>query len=470
MRCIASGDGNTQKLAYPERAFDSARRIGPDIFVSLSGGDPASQRHALFLPPSLSWNDRPPLRLPRARSLLHTVLDHSGPFVANDLVRPEFEEESEFRKHGICSYVAIKFDSPGGARSALVFASRAVRRFDALAIGTLLDHVDGWSRGDPTENEAGDSATPRDFDDQAVIGESPEFLEVCRLIAQVSRIDSTVLIRGESGTGKKRLARTIHRYSSRSARPFTRIDGSSLGDAFRRMERQRGASAEDAIEDDLSGALNGGTLLVDEIANLSAPDQATLLRLLQENESPSAASSAFPRNVRIIATTSMDLGAVMSRSGFRQDLYYRLAVIPITVPPLRGRPRDILPLAGHFLAESAMRLERPPMKLTEEARELLMNYDWPGNSRELSNAIEYAVLVTRGNEIRAGDLPTSVRQPMDSGLSGEGMSLRERLLRFEQEVIADAVRRSAGDRREVARILGIDPRNVSYFLKKHGIR
>jgi transcriptional regulator with PAS, ATPase and Fis domain len=123
-------------------------------------------------------------------------------------------------------------------------------------------------------------------------------------------------------------------------------------------------------------------------------------------------------------------------------------VIPITIPPL----------------------QKPPLELTAQARELLLAHEWPGNSRELSNAIEYAVLVTRGNSVRPSDLPASVRQGTGAGPTGESLSLRERLLQFEKEVISDAVRRSTGDRREIARILGIDPRNVSYFLKKHGLR
>jgi DNA-binding NtrC family response regulator len=237
--------------------------------------------------------------------------------VSNDLIHAEFEEESELRKHGICSYVAIQLAGPGADVAALMFASRAVRRFDALTIGTLLDHVDEWSRT-RQRKPAGESESepPRTFDDEAVIGESPEFLEVCRLIAQVSRIDSTVLIRGESGTGKKRLARTIHRYSDRADRTLTRVDGSSLGESFERAESE---AADGGPGAEVAAALDGGILLVDEIANLSAPDQATLLRLLQENEAPSDPDNG--RNARVIATTGADLDTAMARGRFRQALY-----------------------------------------------------------------------------------------------------------------------------------------------------
>jgi transcriptional regulator with GAF, ATPase, and Fis domain len=310
---------------------------------------------------------------------------------------------------------------------------------------------------------------------ETIVGLSAETLEICRLIGIVAQQDATVLIQGESGTGKELVAKTIHRYSRRADRPFVRVNCAALTETLLESEmfgHRKGA---------FTGALyshkgrfetaNRGTLLLDEIGNMSLGGQAKILRVLQEREfEPVGQSSSVRVDVRIIATTNVDLEKAVSQGQFREDLYYRLAVVPIAIPPLRQRRDDILPLAEHFLGGSLLALAKPAMTLTRDIEEILLAHRWPGNARELRNAMEYAALVALGTEIRAEHLPKSVTSGAAQRDNSIHAGLRERVKSYEREIVLDALQRARGVRKDVGKILGIDPRNVGYFLGKHGIR
>jgi transcriptional regulator with GAF, ATPase, and Fis domain len=465
-------------LVTPERAARAAERIGSDIVVAMCAWDPDSSRHALFFPPTRSNVATSPIRIRRESSLLPHVLQGTGPYVSNDLSRPAFEEERQLKQAGIAAYVAIPVSATGWRPGMVLFGCESTNRFDALTVGALLDQVEHWKFD--TDGGAVPEATepeeePATALDETVIGESQSYLEICRLIAIVAKQETTVLIQGESGTGKELLAKTIHRYSRRSERPFVRVNCAALTETLIESEmfgHRKGA---------FTGAIyahrgrfemaNGGTLLLDEIGNMTLAGQAKLLRVLQEREfEPVGQTASVKVDVRIIATTNVDLETAIAEGRFRQDLYYRLAVVPITVPPLRLRRKDILPLARYFLAQTTARLGKSPLDLSQHTQQVLESYDWPGNARELRNAVEYAALVARQGEIAPPDLPSSIGELAAGAQRDEKRSLREKLLAYERQVVTDAFCRAGGRRKEIAEILGIDPRNVSYFLKKHEIR
>jgi transcriptional regulator with GAF, ATPase, and Fis domain len=479
----SDGTEEFSTLRIPGGIFEIAEKIGPDIAVAASRMESESVDKALFLPPSGLHTTVPPLRLGAERSVPHALAGRQGPLVCNDLAHARYAEEKELYRRGYRSSVAVGVDVRGWGRGAALFASRKTQRFDALAVGELIGCVEEWileKSGAFLAAEPGSAEEAVDGRDtrrttEAVIGESPEFLEICRLIAIVARQDTTVLIQGESGTGKELLAKTIHRYSARSDRPFVRVNCAAIAETLLESEmfgHRKGA---------FTGAIykhkgrfevaNGGTLLLDEIGNMPMSGQAKLLRVLQEFEfEPVGETSSVKVDVRIIATTNVDLKEAIERGRFRQDLYYRLAVAPLEIPPLRDRSMDVLPLAEYFLSLAAAERSRARLSLSEEAREVLRRYDWPGNARELKNAIDYAVLVAKGNVLGLGDLPASV-VPRDPGEPcAEGLTLKERMLHHEKAIILEAMKRSGGVRKNAARILGIDPRNLNYFLNKHGIR
>jgi transcriptional regulator with GAF, ATPase, and Fis domain len=453
----------------PRPLAEMAARLGDGVRAVLSVWDSAARHHVLCFAPS---EDALPTRVPlrSSRNLPDFLSGHPVPRVVHELGEPRFGEERALGRRGFRSYVAFALDGQASRPAAVLFASPLPRRFDAVAVGALLEQLERWRERDAAAGYAAPAAVPGPSqpDDDTVIGESSEFLELCRLAAIVAPQDTTVLIEGESGTGKELLAKTIHRYSRRNERAFVRVNCAALAEALIESEMfgHRKGAFTGALQSHQGRfeAANGGTLLLDEIGNLALAGQAKLLRVLQEREFEPVGQTAPVRvDVRIIATTNVDLKKAIAAGGFREDLYYRLAVMPLCIPPLRARRRDILPLAEHFLE----RLSQGRLGLDEATRALLYRHDWPGNARELRNAMECAALVARGSVIRPGDLPPSVRPAAADDPSAS--HLRTELLRVERRIVVDAYRSGGGDRRAVANLLGIDPRNLSYFLKKHAI-
>jgi formate hydrogenlyase transcriptional activator len=285
-----------------------------------------------------------------------------------------------------------------------------------------------------------------------IIGESPGLLKVKQQIQLVAPTDAAVLITGESGTGKELVARAVHDHSARKGRPLIKLNCSAVPEGLFESEffgHVRGAFTG-ALKDKPGRfeLADGGTLFLDEIGDVPLAMQAKLLRVLQEKELERVGDTRTRRvNVRIIAATNRDLKREVDDGRFRQDLFYRLSVFPIEVPPLRERREDIPPLVEHFLAQSARRMSRPAMRITQAAQSQLTAHDWPGNVRELQNTVERAVILSREGPLRF-DLP----RPDASGITlahprttpGPALLTRDELKRQERDGIAAALRQTGG--------------------------
>ena len=251
------------------------------------------------------------------------------------------------------------------------------------------------------------------------------------LARRVAKVDSTVLITGESGSGKERIARLVHEESTRAAGPFIAVNCGAITETLLESElfgHARGAFTG-ATQDrpGLFEAANGGTLLLDEVGEVSPGMQVKLLRALQEREIRRVGENKSRRvDVRVVAATNRDLAHGVAGGAFRQDLYYRLKVVELHVPPLRERRDDILPLARVLLADAALRMKRKIAGLAPGAADQLLRYEWPGNVRELENAMERAVALARGSRVELEDLPEEVRQafPKPVATSGSGAAAR----------------------------------------------
>ena len=301
-----------------------------------------------------------------------------------------------------------------------------------------------------------------------LVGSSPAMVRTLDLARRVAKVDSTVLITGESGSGKERLARFIHDESARTAGPFLAINCAAVPETLLESElfgHARG-SFTGASQDraGLFEAANGGTLLLDEIGDVPPAMQVKLLRVLQEREVRRVGENRTrPINVRVLAATNRDLLADVHGARFRQDLYYRLRVVEVVVPPLRERREDILPLARQLLAGAARRFGKKAPTLVPEAANLLLRYRWPGNVRELENALERAVALARSDRIDVDDLPAEVgAAPPTIQTVDEVRTLAE----VERDYIGAALRASGGNRAKAAERLGIGAATLYRKLKR----
>ena len=301
-----------------------------------------------------------------------------------------------------------------------------------------------------------------------VVAESEAMKRVLWLASQVAAQPTTVLLTGESGTGKEVVARFIHRSSPRAEEPFVAINCAALTETLLESElfgHEKGAFTG-AVQNRRGRfeLANGGTLFLDEIGEMSINLQAKLLRVLQEQQFERVGGTrAIVVDVRVIAATNKDIARAMSENAFREDLYYRLSVFPIHIPPLRERRDDIIPLAAHFARKTAARMGRPFRGFAGEAENILQRYDWPGNVRELTNAVERALIIARGETITPEDLPLQPRP--DQAVAAPPLMLAE----IEKATILSALERNRGDRRETARQLGISLRTLQYRLKEYGL-
>jgi two-component system, NtrC family, response regulator HydG len=298
---------------------------------------------------------------------------------------------------------------------------------------------------------------------------SPAMLKTLDLARRIAKVDSTVLITGESGAGKERIARFIHDESARTAGPFLAINCAAVPESLLESElfghakgSFTGASQDRA---GLFEAANGGTLLLDEIGDVPPAMQVKLLRVLQEREVRRVGENrARSINVRVLAATNRDLLADVHGARFRQDLYYRLRVVEVAVPPLRERRDDVMPLARLFLAASAKRFGKKAPTLTPDAANALLRYSWPGNVRELENALERATALARSDRIGVDDLPPEVGVPLAPDVStGEIRTLAD----VERDYIAAALRASGGNRAKAAEQLGIGVATLYRKLKQN---
>ena len=306
-----------------------------------------------------------------------------------------------------------------------------------------------------------------------LLGNSPRMKAVKKMVADVAATNSTILITGESGTGKELVARAVHAASGRHDRPFVSINC--------------GAFPETLLESELFGYVKGaftgaaanrkglfeyadtGTLFLDEIAEMSLAMQVRLLRVLQERlVRPVGATEEVPVDVRLIAATNKDLQQRVREGLFREDLYYRISVIPVELPPLRERCEDIPLLALHFLSKFATAMNRPIHKISDEAVKCLERYEWPGNVRELENAIERAVALEKHEEITAETLPEHVARflPRVSIPEG-GVNLEQHVGEIERRYIQTALQQAGGVRTRAAGLLGMSYRSFRHYAKKY---
>jgi Nif-specific regulatory protein len=359
----------------------------------------------------------------------------------------------EAMKHGAFDYVQKPFE----------LEEMEVKVEKALELKRLRNELD-YLRNERQEN----------YDFDRIVGGSESLGRVLGVVRKVAKSNSTVLIRGETGTGKELIAGAIHHNSLRAARNFVKVNCAALQEnlleselfghekgAFTGADRQRIGRFEQA---------DGGTLFLDEIGDMSASTQAKILRVLQEHEFERLGGTRTIRvDVRLIAATNRDLSAMVAAGAFREDLYYRLNVVSVETPPLRERKEDILPLATHFIRRFGGELKKRLDGLDTDAQKLLVRYNWPGNIRELENAIERAALLAETPMILSTDLRLGDYAP--SGTSKESQSVVKipptgiALEDIERQAITEALKMANWVQKDAAELLQISPRVMNYKIK-----
>lgn len=313
-----------------------------------------------------------------------------------------------------------------------------------------------------------------------IIGRSPKMQALYQMIETVAQVQSTVLVTGESGTGKELVARAIHDLSPRAEKPFVSINCGAFTETLLESELfgyvKGSFTGANTNRKGLFEAANTGTIFLDEIGEMSPAMQVKLLRVLQERKlRPVGATEEMVVDTRVIAATNRDLGSMVKDGTFREDLYYRISVIPIELPSLRERTEDIPELAKHFVKKFCADTGRP-LTLSESAIRLLENYIWPGNVRELEHAIERAVALETTNSIEPERFPekitnyNSYRVAETFEFPEEGVNLTAHLDQLEKTYVLEALRRTAGNQTNAAELLGLSVRSLRHLLDKHGVR
>ena len=317
---------------------------------------------------------------------------------------------------------------------------------------------------------------------EELIGQSDKMRQVFSLVEAVSATPATVLVRGESGTGKELVARAIHRRSDRANRPFQAVNCSALTESVLASElfgHVKGAfTGAHADRKGLFESADGGTLFLDEIGDASPAIQVSLLRAVQEGEvKPVGANAPVRVDVRVVAATNANLEEAIARKEFREDLYYRLNVLSIEIPPLRERPEDIMLLVAHFLKRHAERMKRPVWSLSEAAARAFTSHDWPGNVRELENAVARAVVMCMSDTIEPAHLPAAMGGAVaGSDIAAESLShlpygraKGAAIVAFERSYLTTKMRQADGIISKAARDAGMDRSNFKRLLREYGV-
>jgi DNA-binding NtrC family response regulator len=311
---------------------------------------------------------------------------------------------------------------------------------------------------------------------EAIIYQSPKMAELINLAARIAPSQATVLLQGETGTGKELFARLIHQLSPRAERPLIAVNCAAIPETLLESElfgHERGAFTG-AVQRRLGRVeqAHGGTLFLDEISEIPLTIQVKLLRFLQEREFQRVGGErTLKADVRIISATHQDLAAMARQGSFREDLLYRLNVVTLRIPPLRERREDIPLLIDHFIRRFARENRKPIETISREARDLLIKYDYPGNVRELENIMERAVVISRGTIISREDLPFKEDRAATAGAAAlQPESLQEAVENLERQMIQEALEKAGFNQTQAAGLLGVSERMLRYKLKKYGLK
>jgi len=339
-----------------------------------------------------------------------------------------------------------------------------------ILIETALEHYHLREENLVLKERLGDR-----FDFSKMIGKSRKMVELFDLLTQVAPTDATVLILGESGTGKELVANALHHNSPRASQPFIKVACAALPETLLESElfgHEKGAfTGAVARREGRFWSAHRGSIFLDEVGEMSTTTQTKLLRVLQEKEfEPLGSTRTLKVDVRVIAATHKDLEKEVREGRFREDLFYRLNVVPVSIPPLRERKEDLPSLALHFLSLYGEKNRKELKEISPKALDLLIRYDWPGNIRELENCIERGVIVARGEVIAPVDLPPQV-QALSAGKEEPGIQfpLGISLQDVEKALILKTLEDTGGNRSRAAEILGINRRTLQIKLKEYGM-
>jgi transcriptional regulator with PAS, ATPase and Fis domain len=382
------------------------------------------------------------------------------------------------------------YDSEAPAAYSPVSDTHALEGFSALEspsgvmpaaeVGDDGDEAEGALALEPAPLPEQQEAIALPGSMQGVIGLSDSLVEVYRVIDRVADTTCTILVTGESGTGKELVARAVHRASPRANKPFVAVNCGAIPEALLESElfgHARGAfTGAHATKIGRIALAEGGTLFLDEIGEMPMALQVKLLRVLQSREySPVGDNRTLKADVRIVAATNVNLENAVQAGSFREDLYYRLNVIHLTVPALRERPEDVPLLVQHFLKKAKERVGRSTIAgVSRAAAQILADYSWPGNVRELENTVERAVLLCQGSLIEPKDLPQrlcglGVEKRMSPRLPDTGLDLRNAVESFENQLIRQALERTKWNKKQAASLLGLNRTTLVEMLKRKRI-
>ena len=370
-------------------------------------------------------------------------------------------------KEGVFDYLTTPFDN-----EILRMAVKRALKMSSLSI----------------ENKNLRQALESQYDFSSIIGNSPQVVEALRLVGEVSKTDSTVLITGESGTGKELIAKAIHYNSSRSGGPLIVLCCAAIPENLLESELfgfEKGAfTGADRTKKGRFELAAGGTFFLDEISEMSAAVQAKVLRVLESKELERlGGTDTIKVEVRIICATNKNLEDLVKAGKFREDLYYRISVFPIFLPPLRERKEDIVPLSKYFLKRFSMKMGKPPISLNKEAEKLLLAHKWDGNIRELQNVIERAVILCKGTVITTEHLPSSIiKNTFNSNfVEKNNIQVSEDHVKFhippngvsldaiEKQLVAQALEKSKNNKTKAAKLLGLTKGTFRYRLQKYSL-
>lgn len=415
---------------------------------------------------------------------LRVIPDFEPDIVISDLVMPELDGMKllEIVRDKFPGIVLIMMTAHGTIETAVEAMKKGARDYilKPLRLEELLAKVETYSqiRSLQKENELLREKLEKKFHFQNIIGKNRKMQEIFDLIRDIAPTSSTVLIRGESGTGKELIANAIHFNSDRAKKPFIKVNCGVLNENLLESElfgHVKGAFTG-AIRDKVGRfeMANTGTIFLDEIGDISPNMQLKLLRVLQEGEFERVGGTeTLHVDVRVIAATNKNLEEAMQRGEFRQDLYYRLNVIPIFVPPLRERKDDIPLLVEHFIDRFSVLFNKTVKGISDEALQLMIEYQWPGNIRELENVIERAIVLLKSDTIQVKDLPEHMRRktaiPSETIIFQENASLQEMVDEYEKNLILQALEANNHNKLQTAKALGLHRSTFMSKLKKYGI-